>query len=190
MLVDSGGMGSGRGNVMAVVDSDVVQDPTKVCCPGARVCVLLLKATGDPATPPVTFWDFVEAVQAERQVRVARVILEDPAVGPRPVVGPQAGVEAHQGPGLLGPPGILPQTGAAGAEATQDELADAQVEAQHHDVDAVHQQQTGRVVPASHTHRVNAGGREAMWKATHNGTSFSIIETWMGWRNMCCSVNE
>ena len=89
------------------------------------MCVLHPKATGDPATPPVTFWDFVEAVQAERQVRVAGVILEDAAVGPRPVVGPQAGVEAHQGPGLVGPPGVLPQTGAAGAEAAQDELADA-----------------------------------------------------------------
>lgn len=100
-----------------------------------------------------TFRNLVEAVQAEGQVRVARVVLEDPTVGSGATVDPQAGVvaPAHQRLrlGLLA--GASAQTGAAGAQLPEDELADAEVEAQDHDVEGVDQQQRRGVVPASRT---------------------------------------
>ena len=104
-----------------------------------------------------TFRDLVEAVQAEGQLRVARVVLEDAAVRPGAAVHPQAGVvaPAQQRLRLLLFPGPFSQAGAAGAQLPQEELADAQVEAQHHDVDAVDQQQAGGVVPANKTHSLS-----------------------------------
>lgn len=62
---------------------------------------------------------------------------------------PQTGVfaPAHQRLCLRLLAGSLTQTGAARAHLPQDKLADAKVEAQDHDVDAVDQQQTGSVVP-------------------------------------------
>lgn len=89
-------------------------------------------------------------MQAERQVRVARVVLEDPAVGSGAAVHSQAAAvaPAHQRLHLRLPAGPLAQAGAAGAQLLQHKLADAQVEAQNDDVDAVDQQQAGGVVPA------------------------------------------
>lgn len=84
---------------------------------------------------------------------VSRVVLEDPAVGSGAAVDSQAAViaPAHQRLSLQLLAGSFAQTGAAGAELPQEELADAQVEAQHHDVDAVDQQKTGGVVPGNQT---------------------------------------
>lgn len=98
-----------------------------------------------------TFGDLIESVQAEGQVRVSRVVLEDPAVRPGATVDSQTGVvvPAHQRPRLRLLAGAFTQTGAARAQLPQDELADAQVEAQDHDVDAVDQQQTGSVIPVN-----------------------------------------
>lgn len=96
-----------------------------------------------------TVRDLVEAVQAEGQVGEAGLVLEDPAVRPGAAVDPQAGVvaPAHQGLPLL--VGAFGQAGAAGAQPPQHELADAQVEAEDHDVDHVDQEEAGGVVPAS-----------------------------------------
>lgn len=108
-------------------------------------------ANGNPAlAKDVTFRDLIEAVQAEGQVRVARVVLEDPAVCSGATVDPQAGVvtPAHQRLHLRLPTGPSGQASAAGAQLLQHKLADAQVEAQDNDVDAVDQQQAGGVVPA------------------------------------------
>lgn len=94
-----------------------------------------------------TFGNLVEAVQAEGQVGEARLVLEDAAVGSGAAVDPQAGVVA---PGQQGLPlllGAFSQAGAAGAQPPQHKLADAQVEAQNHDVDHVDQEEAGSVVP-------------------------------------------
>lgn len=109
-----------------------------------------LAADGTPArTRGDTIRDLVEAVQAERQVRVARVVLEDAAVCPGAAVDAQAGAvaPAHQRLRLRLPAGALGQAGAAGTQLPQHKVADAQVEAQHDDVDPVDQQQAGGVVP-------------------------------------------
>lgn len=94
-----------------------------------------------------TFGNLVEAVQAEGQVREAGLVLEDPAVGSGAAVDPQAGVvaPAHQRLPLL--LGALSQAGAAGAHPPQHKLADAEVEAQNHDVHHVDQEERGGVVP-------------------------------------------
>lgn len=88
-------------------------------------------------------------MKAEGQVRVARVVLEDPTVCPGVTVDSQAGVVAPAPQRLhLGlPAGAFSQAGAAGTELPQHKLADAQVEAQDNDVDSVDQQQAGGVVP-------------------------------------------
>lgn len=92
-------------------------------------------------------------MQAEGQVRVTRVILEDPAVCPRATVDSQTGViiPAHQRLRLrlLARPST--QTGAARAQLSQHKLTDAKVEAQNHNVDNVDHQQTGSVVPRNKT---------------------------------------
>lgn len=116
-----------------------------------RVIVPSFAANGKPATTREnTIRDLVEAVQAEGQVRVARVVLEDPAVGSGAAVDSQAGVvtPAYQRPNLRLPAGAFGQAGAAGTQLSQHKLADAQVEAQDDDVDSVDQQQAGGVVPA------------------------------------------
>lgn len=85
-------------------------------------------------------------MQAEGQVGEAG-LLEDAAVGSGAAVDPQAGVVA---PGQQGLPlllGAFSQAGAAGAQPPQHKLADAQVEAQDHDVDHVDQEEAGSVVP-------------------------------------------
>lgn len=97
----------------------------------------------------VTFGNLIEAMQAERQVRVPRVVLEDAAVCPGAAVDSQTGVvvPAHQGLYLPLLAGSFAQTGAARTQLPQHKLADAKIEAQNHDVDRVDQQQTGGVVP-------------------------------------------
>lgn len=89
-------------------------------------------------------------MQAEGQVRVSRVVLEDPAVCSGPTADPQTGdvVPAHQRLRLRLFAGSFTQTGAAGAQLPQDKLTDTKVEAQNYDVDDVDHQQTGSVVPA------------------------------------------
>ena len=106
-----------------------------------------------------TFGDLIEAVQAEGQVRVSRVVLEDPAVRSGSTVDSQTGVviPAHQRLRLRLLAGPFTQTGAAGAQLPQDELTDAKVKAQNHDVDGVDQQQTGSVVPVSKTYSLTMG---------------------------------
>lgn len=98
-----------------------------------------------------TFRNLIEAMQAERQVRVSGVILENPAVCSGATVYSQAGffVPAHQRLRLCLLTGFSAQTGAARTQLPQDELTDAKVEAQNHDVDDVDQQQTGSVVPGN-----------------------------------------
>lgn len=100
-----------------------------------------------------TFRDLIEAVQAEGQVRVSRVVLKDAAVCPGATVDAQTGVviPANERLRLLLLPGTFTQTGAAGTHLPQHKLADAKVEAENHNVDAVDQQQTGSVVPADKT---------------------------------------
>lgn len=96
-----------------------------------------------------TFRDLIEAMQAEGQVRVARVVLEDPTVSSGATVDSQAGVvaPAQQRLHLRLPAGPLSQAGAAGTQLPQHKLADAQIEAQDDDVDSVDQQQAGSVIP-------------------------------------------
>lgn len=88
-------------------------------------------------------------MQAERQVRVPRVVLEDAAVCSGAAVDSQTGVvvPAHQGLYLRLLAGSFAQTGAARTQLLQHKLTDAKIEAQNHDVDRVDQQQTGGVVP-------------------------------------------
>lgn len=97
-----------------------------------------------------TLRNLIEAMQAEGQMRVSRVILEDPAVCSGATVHSQAGVivPAHQRLNLRLLTGSFAQTGAARAHLSQDKLTDAKVEAQNHDVDSVNQQQTGSIIPA------------------------------------------
>lgn len=101
--------------------------------------------------PETTFRDLVEPMQTEGEVRVARVILEDPTVGSGATVHPQTGViaPAYQGLGLVAFAVPLAQTGATGAELPEDVLTDAQVETQHDNIQPVDQQQTCRVVPGT-----------------------------------------
>lgn len=96
-----------------------------------------------------TIRDLIEAMQAEGQVRVARVVLEDPTVCSGATVDSQAGgvAPANQRLHLSLPAGPLAQAGAAGTQLPQNKLADAQIEAQDNDVDPVDQQQAGGVVP-------------------------------------------
>lgn len=97
-----------------------------------------------------TLRNLIEAMQAEGQMRVSRVILEDPTVCSGATVDSQAGVivPAHQRLYLRLPTGSFTQTGAARAHLSQDKLTDAKVKAQNHDVDSVNQQQTGGIIPA------------------------------------------
>lgn len=90
-------------------------------------------------------------MQAEGQVRVARVILEDPAVCPRATVDSQTGVivPAHQRLRFPLLAGASSQTGATRAQLSQHKLTDAKVEAQDHNVDDIDHQQTGSVVPGN-----------------------------------------
>lgn len=93
-------------------------------------------------------------MQAEGQVREAGLVLEDAAVGSGAAVDPQAGVAApaHQGLPLL--VGAFSQAGAAGAQPPQHKLTDAEVEAQHHDVHHVDQEEAGRIIPESQKHNL------------------------------------
>lgn len=137
---------------------------TLLCSDGTKdgKCVIFsaFTANGNPAmTKDVTFGDLIEAMQAEGQVRVARVVLEDPAVCSGSTVDSQAGAvtPAHQRLHLRLPTGLFGQASAAGAQLLQHKLADAQVEAQDNDVDTVDQQQAGGIVPVKRamgqTHR-------------------------------------
>lgn len=100
-----------------------------------------------------TFRNLIEAMQAERQVRVSRVILEDAAVSPGATVDSQTGVvaPAHQRLYLSLLPRSFTQTGAARAHPPQDKLADVKVKAQNHNVDAIDQQQRGCIIPVNKT---------------------------------------
>lgn len=100
-----------------------------------------------------TFRNLIEAMQAEGQVRVSRVVLEDPTVCSGATVDSQTGVivPAHQRLSLRLLVGSFTQTGAARAHLSQHEFTDAKVEAQNHDVDSIDQQQTGSVVPGNKT---------------------------------------
>ena len=90
-------------------------------------------------------------MQAEGQVRVSWVILEDAAVCSGATVDAQAGVviPAHKRLPLRLLAGPFPQTGAARTELSQHKLTDAKVKAQNHDVDHVDQQQAGCIVPGN-----------------------------------------
>lgn len=96
-----------------------------------------------------TIRDLIESMQAEGQVRVARVVLEDPTVCSGATVDSQAGVvtPANQRLHFRLPAGPLAQASAAGTQLPQHKLADAQIEAQDNDVDSVDEQQAGGVVP-------------------------------------------
>lgn len=136
----------------------------------------------------VTLRDLVEAVQAQGQVRVSRVVLEDAAVPSGPAVDSQTGVfvPARQRLRLRLLPGAWAQAGAAGAQPPQDELTDPEVEAQNHDVDAVDQQQAGGVVPAGrNTHyRCNRCDRCDDITSLRN-----MVETLFSFRRSClCRV--
>lgn len=103
-----------------------------------------------------TFRNLIEAVQAERQVREAGLVLENPAVGSGAAVDPQAGVvaPAHQGLPLL--LGAFSQAGAAGAQPPQHKLADPEVETQNHNVHHVDQEETGGVIPEGEKYKLDA----------------------------------
>lgn len=100
-----------------------------------------------------TFRNLIEPMQTEGQVRVSRVVLEDPTVCSGATVDSQTGfiAPAHQRLYLSLLTRSFTQTGAAGAQLPQDKLTDAKVKAQNHDVDAVDEQQTGSVVPVNKT---------------------------------------
>lgn len=92
-------------------------------------------------------------MQAEREMRVSRVVLEDPTVCSGATVDSQTCVviPAHQwlSLSLLSRP--FAQAGAARTQLPQDKLANAKVKAQNHDVDAIDQQQAGSVIPVNKT---------------------------------------
>lgn len=112
-----------------------------------------------------TFRNLIEAMQAEGQVRVSRVVLEDPTVCSGATVDSQTGVivPAHQRLSLRLLVGSFAQTGAARAHLSQHELTDAKVEAQNHDVDSIDQQQTGSVVPGNETCSLNTKDSFLNW---------------------------
>lgn len=89
-------------------------------------------------------------MQAERQVGISRVVLEDAAVGSGAAVKAEAAVLApsHQRLLLVALLRALIHTRAARTEALHHVLADLQIETQHTHVHAVHQQETRAVIPA------------------------------------------
>lgn len=93
-------------------------------------------------------------MQAEGQVRVSRVVLENSTVGSGAAVDPQTAVvvPVHQGLVLVLLPCSVAQAGAARTQLPQHKLTDAKVKTQNHDVEAVDQQERGSLVPGTRRH--------------------------------------